>query len=425
MAPTEILAAQHFSNFKKIFNNFSLNLALLTRSSKIFFKSQSNKQNEQKLSKPKILKKIESGETDIIIGTHALTQEEVKFKNLSLVVIDEQHRFGVAQRKSLLKKMRDSVSYPDPQPNPPSFSSDAVESNRQERAISHSLNPALNSETTATIIPHFLSMTATPIPRSLALALYGDLDISIIKEMPRGRKKIKTYVIPEEKRKEAYRFIRAQIKAGRQIFVICPLIDISDKLGIKSVKEEYKKLNEEIFPDLPIGLLHGRLPTQEKEKIMANFLANKIKILVSTSVVEVGVDVPNATIMMIEGAERFGLAQLHQFRGRVGRGEHQSYCFLFTDNQTQKTLQRLEALVKYQDGFELAKIDLQLRGPGEIYGTAQKGFPDLKIATLLDYDLIKKARVEAQNLITNDPELTKAPQLKKLIKQIAAVVHLE
>ncbi len=395
MAPTEILAAQHFSSLQKMFVNFNLNLVLLTRGSKTFFECRPNKQKEKKLSKPKILKKIKTGEANIIIGTHTLIQEEVQFKNLALVVVDEQHRFGVAQRKALIEKMR----YPD--------------------------TTSKNSSPTKTILPHFLSMTATPIPRSLALALYGDLDISLIKEMPHGRKKIKTYVIPEEKREKAYQFIREQIKIGRQVFVICPLIDISDKLGIKSVKEEYKKLNEEVFPDLPIGLLHGRLPTREKEKIMADFLADKIKILVSTSVVEVGVDVPNATIMMIEGAERFGLAQLHQFRGRVGRGEHQSYCFLFTDSQTEKTLQRLEALVKYQDGFELAKIDLQLRGPGEIYGTAQKGFPDLKIATLLDYDLIKKTRTEAQALIANDPELINAPQLKKLIKQIAAATHLE
>jgi len=341
MVPTEILASQHFETIKNLLKNFDIPIALLTRSKK----------------EATIKTDLRSTLSDlrIIIGTHALIQKKVEFNNLGLVIIDEQHRFGVEQRKQLIKNNKTSV------------------------------------------LPHFLSMTATPIPRSLALALYGDLDLSIINEMPKGRKKIKT---------------------GRQIFVICPLIDISDKLGVKSVREEHKKLDERVFPDLSIKMLHGRLKPKEKENIMQDFLRKKINILVSTSVVEVGVDVPNATIMMIEGADRFGLAQLHQFRGRVGRSEYKSYCFLFTDSTAPNTIKRLRAMTKHHSGFELAKIDLELRGPGEVYGTMQKGFPMLKIATIFDYEQIKKARVEAQNLLKKDPKLEKNFELKKKINKV-------
>ncbi|MBU1062962.1 DNA helicase RecG, partial [Patescibacteria group bacterium] len=273
--------------------------------------------------------------------------------------------------------------------------------------------------------PHLLSMTATPIPRSLALALYGDLDLSIINELPKNRKKIITQVVPEIKRFKAYEFIREQVNQGRQVFVVCPLIDLSDKLGVKSVKDEYEKLDKIVFPELTIGCLHGRLKSIEKEKIMQDFLDNKIKILVSTSVIEVGVDVPNATIMMIEGADRFGLAQIHQFRGRVGRGDWQSYCFLFTDNQTRKTQERLVALEKCSNGFELAKIDLKLRGQGEVYGTMQKGFPELKIASLFDYNLMKQAREQAIKLINLDNELNSWPKLKEKLGKLNKKVHLE
>ncbi len=273
--------------------------------------------------------------------------------------------------------------------------------------------------------PHLLSMTATPIPRSLALALYGDLDISIINEMPKGRKKITTRVVEENKRAQTYFFIREQINQGRQIFVICPLIDISDKLGVKSVKQEFAKLNEKIFPDLKIEFLHGRMKAREKEQIMQNFLDNKTKILVSTSVVEVGVDVPNATIMMIEGADRFGLAQLHQFRGRVGREKHQSYCFLFTDNDNDKTLKRLQALVNNYDGFSLARMDLKFRGPGQVYGLAQKGFPELKIASLFDYELMNSAKEEAKKLIETDTNLDNYPLLKDKLDEQDKITHLE
>ncbi len=369
MVPTEILALQHYQTITSLLKNFNIKIALLTKSEK-----RLNSQ-EKKLSKKKILEIIKRGEAQIIIGTHTLIQEELEFKNLVLAIIDEQHRFGVKQRKLLIEK-------------------------------------AGHKE----MMPHMLSMTATPIPRSLALALYGDLDLSIISEMPKGRKKIITKVVPEEKRQAAYDFIKEQLKQGRQAFVICPLIDYSDKLGVKSVKEEYKKLREQIFPESNIAILHGRLKPKEKEEIMQNFLNKKIDILVSTSVVEVGVDVPNATIMIIEGAERFGLPQLHQFRGRVGRGEHQSYCFAFTNNKNEKTLKRLRAFEMYYDGFSLAKIDLKFRGPGEVYGTAQKGFPELKIANLFDYDLIKLAREQAIKIIKKDPNLANYPLLKAKIQ---------
>jgi len=241
--------------------------------------------------------------------------------------------------------------------------------------------------------------------------------------MPSGRKPILTKVVPEDKRAAAYDFIRKQITAGRQIFVICPLIDISDKLGVKSVKEEYKKLNEIIFPDLEIGMLHGKLPATEKEEIMKKFKNNEIKIIVSTSVIEVGIDVPNATIMMIEGADRFGLAQLHQFRGRVGRGEHQSCCFLFSDSSSERTLKRLSAMEKYNDGFALSKIDLKFRGPGELYGFSQSGFPELKIASLFDYDLIKRTHEEVQKIINSNIK-NYSKLAKKMVKNIKTT-HLE
>ncbi len=376
MAPTEILAKQHFNSLRDFFSNFNFNIALFTSSEQL--------QNDQLAmsNKKQILEQIKNGSINLIIGTHALIQDNVKYKNLGLVIIDEQHRFGVEQRKKIKEKNN-------------------------------------NKKT-----PHFLSMTATPIPRSLALILYGDLDLSIIKEMPRGRKKIITRLVAEKDRLKAYNFIRQEINQGKQVFVICPLIDPSDKLGVKSVKEEFKKLDQNIFPEFEIGLLHGKLKAAEKEKIMSEFKANKIKILVSTSVIEVGIDIPNATIMMIEGSERFGLAQLHQFRGRVGRGEHQSYCFLFTDDSSTKTTQRLNALVKSADGFALAEYDLKFRGPGEVYGTRQSGLPDLKIASLNDLELINLTKKEAVNFFENY-SLADFPLLEAKLDKNKLIDHLE
>ncbi len=375
MVPTEILANQHFKSIKKLFENLDINIALLTRSEQKLFIANKNK--EEKLTKTKLTKAINVGQADIVIGTHSLVQESLEFKNLALAIVDEQHRFGVEQRKILTKKSG-------------------------------------NTKT----IPHLLSMTATPIPRSLALALFGDLDISIINEMPKNRKIIKTRLIAKNNRIQTYNFIKKQIMSGRQIFVVCPLIDMSDKLGVKSVKQEFKKLNKEIFPDIKVAMLHGRMSAKEKDNIMQSFINNETKILVSTSVIEVGVDIPNASIMIIEDADRFGLAQLHQFRGRVGRSEHQSYCLLFTESNNHQTIQRLQALVNSNDGFALAQMDLKLRGPGEVFGTAQKGFPDLKVATLFDHILIKQAQKEAQQLLKNNPTLNNYPKLQKKISKI-------
>jgi ATP-dependent DNA helicase RecG len=365
MTPTAILANQHYNYISRLFSSYNFKISLLTHNHK----------------DPAAL------DADIIIGTHALIQDNIHFPNLALAVVDEQHRFGVAQRQKILD-----------------------------------FNSAQNQT------PHFLSLTATPIPRSLALTIYGDLDLSILDEKPANRQPIITKIITDQDRPEAYNFIRTEIKAGRQAFVVCPLIDESDQLGVKSVKAEHVRLDQEIFPELKVGLLHGKLKAAEKERVMADFLDNKTQILVSTSVIEVGVDVPNATLMLIEGAERFGLASLHQFRGRVGRGEEQSYCFLFPSREeisNPKTLERLEAMTKYQDGFALARIDLRLRGAGELYGIGQSGFPELQIATLFDYDNIKKAQAEAGALVAEDPELKKYPLLKEKLGEWESLVHLE
>ena len=370
MAPTEILARQHFESFNKILKKHKLKIDLLIGSTK---------------NKAQLKKEIFKGKIDIVIGTHALIQESLKFKNLALTIIDEQHRFGVVQRAALQKRV-------------------------------------YNIEDGLPTIPHLLSMTATPIPRTLALTIYGDLDISIIKELPKGRQKIITQLIAPNDRKKSYNFITEQIKNKKQVFVICPLIDESEKLEVKSVTQEYEKLSKEIFPQFTIAMLHGKLKPKEKEQIMNDFKNKKIDILVSTSVIEVGVDIPNATVMIIEGADRFGLAQLHQFRGRIGRGKDQSYCFLFTDSLAKTTHQRLKAIISAKDGFELAEKDLKLRGPGNFIGTRQWGLPDLVMASLDDLDLIKKSR-EAASMIIKD-NITN-PKLEKKIKIFNQNVHLE
>jgi len=404
MAPTEILAQQHFREITKILANLDLTIGLLTSNEAEIFSANDIKI----LKKDELLKNISTGKIQVIVGTHALIQETVNFKNLALVVVDEQHRFGVAQRAALqknIKKIKDGLFQ---------------------------------------TIPHLLSMTATPIPRTLALTIYGDLDISLLNEMPKGRQEIITKIVAPSQRQQAYEFIRQQTKQGRQVFVICPRIEANDKSrtennsvsqfmisdkrnwdDVKAVKEEYEKLHKIIFPDLRISMLHGKLKSKEKEKIMLDLKNGKTDILVSTSVVEVGVDVPNATVMMIEGADRFGLAQLHQFRGRVGRGTHQSYCFLFTESSAKNTNARLKAIVTCKNGFELAEKDLQIRGPGEFYGTQQWGLPDLSMASLADMTLVKNVREEAQKLIAKDPELKNYPLLAEKLKQFQTSVHLE
>ncbi|MFA6305263.1 MAG: ATP-dependent DNA helicase RecG [Candidatus Gracilibacteria bacterium] len=362
MAPTEILAKQHYSTFVKILTKYNLNVQFISGST-------------TKKMKEDVIRQMKTGTVDIVIGTHSLIQEDIGFKNLGLAIIDEQHRFGVKQREIL--KNYDS--------------------------------------------PHLLSMTATPIPRTLAIVVYGDQDLSVIDEMPKGRQEIITRVVPENKRIEAYRWIEDQIAKGRQAFVICPLIDESDMLEVKSVIREYAYLQEIIFPKLKLGLLHGRLKQEEKDSCMEDFKNNKINILVSTSVVEVGIDVPNATIMLIEGSERFGLSQLHQFRGRVGRGVHQSYCFLFTGQLSEEGKTRMQSMEKYSSGFKLAEIDMQLRGPGEVYGIRQSGIPDLKMASLTDSETIEKARNSASKIINKDPLLKTFPLLAEKITEIQEV----
>ncbi len=386
MTPTEILAKQHFQGVSDTLQDFRLNIGLLT-GKQDKFRSKKLKNQTIEISRKKLLEKTLSGDIDILIGTHALIQDKVKFGKLGLVVLDEQHRFGVEQRARLCKSQQGPI-------------------------------------------PHLLSMTATPIPRTLAMTIYGDLDLSLIDELPKGRKKIITEVINPDQRKKTYDFIKQEIKKGRQVFVICPRIekkenDESSWSEVKAVKDEHKKLDKEVFPDLKIAMMHGKLGTKEKEIIMRDFKNKKTDILVSTSVVEVGIDVPNATVMIIEGAERFGLAQLHQFRGRVGRGKHQSYCFLFTDSPAKKTRQRLAALIKSEDGFALAEKDLEIRGPGDFKGTKQWGIPDLMMSSLKDIKLVEKTRQTAKEFLQKDPYLKKYPALQEKLSQFRQRIHLE
>jgi ATP-dependent DNA helicase RecG len=369
LAPTEVLAQQHHVSLLRLFLNDGLDLGLMT--------STHTRLNGNPVSRETLLAHIQTGRTKIIIGTHALLDKKVKFDKLALVVIDEQHRFGVEQRSALKQHSN----------------------------------------------AHLLTMSATPIPRTLALTLYGNLDISVLSELPKGRIKIITELVAEDKRQQVYQFIEKEIQAGRQAFVICPLIEESDKLGVKSAQEEYRKLSENVFPHLKIGLLHGRLKPAEKEEVMAKFKDGETHVLVSTSVVEVGVDVPNATVMMIEGSERFGLAQLHQFRGRVGRSIHQSYCFLFSEDQNASNNPRLTAMVQSSNGFELAQKDLEIRGSGDLYGTAQSGY-GFKVATLSNLALVERSKKYAEEIIENDYDLNKLPLLKdKVMAQ--PEIHLE
>ena len=385
MAPTEILARQHFAESLKRFHGTNIRIVLLTGSESRYFDGR----DEKSLTKEKILSAIKKGEADLVIGTHALIQEKVFFKSLALSVVDEQHRFGIEQRAQTQSEVSD-----------------------------------IEDGFVATV-PHLLSMTATPIPRTLALTVYGDLDLSILNEMPKGRQKIITELVAPGNRESTYDFIRKEIKSGRQAFVICPLIEESDVLEVKSATETFEKLEKEIYPDLAIGLLHGKMKPKEKEEVMKKFSKNKINILVSTSVVEVGIDIPNATVMLIEGADRFGLAQLHQFRGRVGRGEFQSRCFLFTDSTSGKAHRRLKALIECESGFDLAQKDLELRGPGELVGVRQSGLPDLAMASLSDSELIQATREEAKVILEMDADLKKYPELLSRIRIFEKDVHLE
>jgi len=383
MAPTEILAFQHFQNISRLFSNHDFSIALFTN-------SYHQLNSETKINRSILLKKIKSGEIDLIIGTHSLIQKDVYFQKLALIIIDEQHRFGVSQRSYLQQKTRE-------------------------------INDGIRGK-----IPHFLTMTATPIPRTLALAFFGNLDLSILDEMPKNRKKIITEIVTYGQRNKIYNFIRSEIKKGRQCFVILPLVEDSKFLTeIKAAVSEHQRLSEEIFPDLKIGLVHGKLKSSEKEEVMKKFSAKELDILVATAVVEVGIDIPNATVMIIEDADRFGLSQLHQFRGRIGRGEHQSYCFLFTSSNSIMAKKRLQVLAESQDGFVVAEKDLQLRGPGEFFGSRQSGLPDIAMENLTNVKLIRIAREEAQNILSKDPGLKMYPWLKNALQKFDENVHLE
>ena len=395
LAPTEILAKQHYKSLRELLEPFGIKVALLTGKTAILPSvipaeagiqpdiELSNKTSSSKKAMEEILRQAKDGEVQVLVGTHAILKEDLEFWNLAFVIIDEQHRFGVSQRMKLRQKSGHGGT-----------------------------------------MPHFLSMSATPIPRTLTLSVYGDLDISVIDEMPPGRKKVGTFVIPPEKKQDSYEFMRREVKKGRQIFVICPLIDDSETMELRSVTAEYERLSRMIFPDLKIAMMHGKMRPDEKERIMNDFAGGKVNILVSTSLVEVGVDVPNATIMIIEGADRFGLAQLHQFRGRVGRGRYQSYCFLFTDNQSETVQKRLDAIVKTNDGFKIAEKDLDIRGPGEVLGERQHGLPDINTKNLMNVELIRRTKTEAKKFLEKN-NLDDFPLLAEKIKKYDGVANLE
>lgn len=351
MAPTEILASQHFETFKEMLSGMEIRVELLTGSTK-------------KKERERIHAGLQSGEVNMLIGTHALIEDVVQFRNLGFVVIDEQHRFGVAQRAKLWAK------------------------NEQP--------------------PHVLVMTATPIPRTLAMTVYGDLDVSVIDELPPGRKPVETLHRYDKKRGALYQFIRAQLQAGRQVYIVYPLIEESEKLDLKNLEEGYVHV-QEAFPEFTVCKMHGKMKPAEKDEVMRQFVSNKAQIMVSTTVIEVGVNVPNASVMVIESAQRFGLSQLHQLRGRVGRGADQSYCVLITPYEiSSDTRKRMEIMTKSNDGFVIAEADLKLRGPGDLEGTQQSGIPfDLRIADLVkDNDILYKAREIAEKLIDEDPTLS-------------------
>ena len=363
MAPTEILAQQHYQGLAPLLENLGIRCALLTGSTTA-------------KTKRSITQQLESGEIDFAIGTHALITGSVAYRDLGLVVTDEQHRFGVAQRAELAAKG------------------------------DH---------------PHILVMSATPIPRTLALILYGDLDVSIIDQLPPGRQPVQTFAVTGGYHQRVYRFIRKLVGEGRQAYIVCPMVEENDQLPDerKAVTEYAKKLQSEVFPDLKVAFVHGKMKPKEKDAVMAAFAAHETDILVSTTVIEVGVDVPNAAVMVIENAERFGLSQLHQLRGRVGRGKHQSYCILISDNRNEETRQRLKVMTKTTDGFQIAEEDLRLRGPGDFFGARQHGLPGLKVADLgCDTQLLQEARQAAEQLLAQDPALTSCPATAERVTEL-------
>lgn len=387
MCPTEILAKQHFSTFVSYFKDHPIPIGLITGNECRKFPSKVPYEESAKVSRAQFAKWVANGEIPIVIGTHALVYKSLAFQNLAYAIIDEQHRFGKAHRQKLARKGTEPV-------------------------------------------PHLLSMTATPIPRTLALSIYGDLDLSLLDQMPLGRKPIITEVIGPDQREKAYARVREELAKGRQAYVICPRIDEPDPqkesaIQAKSVKAEAERLSRDIFPDVTIDILHSKMKPADKEDVMRRFEKNEVQILVATSVVEVGVNVPNATVILIEGAERFGLAQLHQLRGRVIRSSNQAYCFALPESYGPTTKERLKALTTAKNGFELAEYDLALRGAGELYGARQWGVSDIAMEALKNIKMVEAARNEAQALVKRDPELKKHPLLRTLAKRADEEVHPE
>ena len=387
MAPTEILARQQFENFIQFFSHLPINIGLITSSGCQKFPSKVNPHGATDISKSQLLKWVANGEIPILVGTHSLIQKTVKFKHLAYAVIDEQHRFGINQRRALIhKEIR---------------------------------------------VPHLLSMTATPIPRTLALTMYGDLDLTVLDELPPGRKPIITEPVAPKDREATYEKVRKELQAGRQCYVITPRIDEPDPakefaVQARSAKAEAKRLKEKVFPEFEIGVMHSKLKDTDKERVMEDFKDGKIHILVSTSVVEVGVNVPNATVIIIEGAERFGLSQLHQLRGRVLRSSHQAYCYVFTETAGAKTVERLHALKTAKNGFELAEYDLKFRGAGELSGSQQWGVSDIAMEALQNLKMVEAARTEAKRLLEEDEKLSQYPLLEShLASRKKEEIHFE
>ncbi|MGE0059847.1 MAG: ATP-dependent DNA helicase RecG, partial [Dehalococcoidia bacterium] len=370
MAPTEILAEQHYRTISRLLQNIEVDGRKLRVELLVGSLTAATKRG--------LAEAVASGEIDVLVGTHALIQDAVSFKRLGIAVVDEQHRFGVMQRQALRER-------------------------------------ALNGDTET---PHLLVMSATPIPRTLALTFFGDLDVSVIDEMPPGRKPIETTWIAPDRRSSAYGFVREEINKGRQVFVVCPLIEESEAIQSRSATQEYERLSREIFPELRLGLLHGRMSSADKDLVLAAFRDHRLDILVATTVIEVGIDIPNASVMVIEGADRFGLAQMHQLRGRVGRGAEQSYCLLLSDDPSWQAQERLKLLETVNDGFALAEADLRLRGPGDYFGTRQSGLPEMQAADFSDAGMIEQARQEAIALLRDDPELSQ-PDHAALAKAVA------
>lgn len=386
MAPTEILAQQHFASFIEYFKDLPINIALITGSGCKKFPSKVKRGEATDISRSQLLKWVANGEIAMLVGTHALIQKSVQFQHLALCIVDEQHRFGTRQRRELAHK------------------GDAA--------------------------PHFLSMTATPIPRTLALTIYGDLDLSILDELPPGRAKITTRIVKSKERAQAYEAIRTELEKGRQAYVICPRIEEPDPAKInalqaKSAKAEAKRLQKDVFPEYTVGLVHGSMKPKEKDAAMGAFSSGKTDILVATSVVEVGVNVPNATAILIEGAERFGLSQLHQLRGRVQRSSHPPLCLLLPETTGDVSLKRLKALERSSDGFALAEADLEARGAGDLYGRKQWGISDIGMEALKNIKLIQAARETAQHLVAQDPDLSAHPALKERAALVGQRAHGE